>query len=223
MTARAKHLGNGLCDFAETFQQMLRSYEEIAFQSNRYSVIQNCIMLTSIDFSGLINQRFFYNFLPIPATNTLALGSTTPDFELLDITNDRSVKLADYQNERPVILAFTRIFTEKQYCPFCFPHIKELNERYQEFCDRNVELLLITSTDPQQSKIVVQDLGLKMPLLSDSSCRVFRAYQVGQALGAPLPAQFILDPAGRLRYKHLFSFLDHNAPVNQLLNVVDQL
>ncbi len=175
-------------------------------------------MLTSTDFSGLFNQRFLNNFFPIPATSSLALGSVTPGFELLDVKHDRSVKLSEYQNDRPVILAFTRIFTEKQYCPFCFPHIKALNEQYQQFVDRGIELLLITSTDPSQSKKVVQDLNLKMPLLTDSSCQVFRAYQVGQALGAPLPAQFFLDRQGILRYKHLFSFLDHNASVETLLS-----
>jgi peroxiredoxin len=180
-------------------------------------------MLTSTDFSGLFNQRFFNNLFPIPASNDFRLGERTPGFTLLDITHNRPVKLADYRDQKPVILAFTRIFTEKQYCPFCFPHIKELNDRYQEFCDRNVELLMITSTDSEQSKIVVQDLGLKMPLLTDSPCEVFRAYQTGQALGAPLPAQFVLDQQGRLRYKHVFSFLDHNASVDKLLQVVDQL
>ncbi|MHC5824917.1 MAG: redoxin domain-containing protein, partial [Nostoc sp.] len=69
----------------------------------------------------------------------------------------------------------------------------------------------------RQSQIVVKDLGLKMPLLSDPSCRVFRTYQVGQALGAPLPAQFVLDKQGKLRYWHSFSFLDHNASVETLL------
>ncbi|NJR52061.1 MAG: redoxin domain-containing protein [Leptolyngbyaceae cyanobacterium CSU_1_3] len=180
-------------------------------------------MLTSTDFKGLINQRFLNNFFPIPATSSLALGSVTPKFELLDVKLDRKVKLSDYRNDRPVILAFTRIFTEKQYCPFCFPHIKALNEEYQQFVDRGVELLLITSTDRLQSQQVVQDLKLKMPLLSDASCRVFRSYQVGQALGAPLPAQFLLDRSGILRYKHLFSFLDHNASVETLLTAIDHL
>lgn len=180
-------------------------------------------MLTSTDFSGLLNQRFFNNFFPIPATNSLGKGDMTPNFELPDITTGRSVKLAEFRRKKPVILAFTRIFTEKQYCPFCFPHIKALNDSYDQFRGRNVELLLITSTDMQQSKIVVQDLGLKMSLLSDSSCRVFRAYQTGQALGAPLPAQFLLDRNGILRYKHLFSFLDHNASIEMLLQAVDDL
>lgn len=179
-------------------------------------------MLTSTDFSGLLNERFFRNFLPIPASNELRLEIGTPDFELPDITNDTSVKLSDYRGKKPVLLAFTRIFTAKQYCPFCFPHIKSLNERYEEFKQRDIEVLLITSTDEQQSQIVVRDLGLKMPLLSDPSCRVFRTYKVGQALGAPLPAQFVLDKNGRLRYKHLFSFLDHNASIETLLEMFSQ-
>jgi hypothetical protein len=37
------------------------------------------------------------------------------------------------------------------------------------------------------------------------------------ALGAPLPAQFVLDKEGKLRYRHLFSFLDYNASVEKLL------
>jgi peroxiredoxin len=167
--------------------------------------------------SGLFNERFFRNFLPIPASNTLELGFKTPDFQLPDITNGTLVKLSDYRNKQPVLLALTRIFTERNYCPFCYPHIKELNENYEQFQNRGIEVLMITSTDERQSQIVVQDLDLKMPLLSDPSCRVFRTYKVGQALGAPLPAQFVLDKEGKLRYKHLFSFIDHNAGVEKLL------
>ena len=174
-------------------------------------------MLTSTDFTGLINRRFFNNFLPIPATNQILLGSQAPDFRLPDITNNRMVRLGDYCQRQPVIVAFTRIFTEKQYCPFCYPHILELNKYYERFVERGVEVLMITSTDAKQSQIVVRDLGLKMPLLSNPDCRVFRMYHTGQALGAPLPAQIILDKTGKIEYKHLFSFIDHNASVDKLL------
>ncbi|MEX0269222.1 peroxiredoxin-like family protein [Leptolyngbyaceae cyanobacterium UHCC 1019] len=176
-------------------------------------------MLTSTDFSGLLSDRFFKNFLPIPASNDLNTGMLTPDFVLPNVTHDQEIQLSSFRQQKPIILAFTRIFTENQYCPFCFPHIKALNDRYQEFCDRNIELLMITSTDLHQSKIVAQDLGLKMPLLSNPGCQVFQEYHTGQALGAPLPAQFVLDQQGRLHYKHLFSFLDHNASVDTLLQV----
>jgi peroxiredoxin len=52
---------------------------------------------------------------------------------------------------------------------------------------------------------------------------VFRAYQVGQALGAPLPAQFVLDGAGRIRYRHLFSFFEPNASIDKLLTALEQI
>ncbi|HIK57116.1 MAG TPA: redoxin domain-containing protein [Synechococcales cyanobacterium M55_K2018_004] len=191
--------------------------------------------MTSTDFRGLINQRFAKNFFPIPATNQFTIGSLAPSFELVDARSQKPVRLSDFvgdrssvanqvsQLKRPVVLEFTRIFTEKQYCPLCYPHIKELNERYEEFTQRGAEVLMITSTDLRQSKIVARDLGLKMPLLSDSSCRVFRQYQVGQALGAPLPAQFIVDAMGRIRFRHLFSFIEPNASVDRLLVALDRL
>ena len=179
-------------------------------------------MLTSTNFSGLINERFFRNLFPIPATNFLKLGEKTPEFTLPDITNGRLVKLSSYKGQ-PVILALTRIFTEKQYCPLCFPHIKALNANYEQFTKRGLEVLMITSTDERQSQKVINDLGLKIPLLSDPSCGVFRAYNVGQALGAPLPAQFLLDKQGKLSYQHLFSFLSHNASVETLLKAATSL
>ncbi|HEY9650754.1 MAG TPA: redoxin domain-containing protein [Coleofasciculaceae cyanobacterium] len=180
-------------------------------------------MLTSTDFSGLLNERFFRNFFPIPATNTLRLGETTPDFELPDITNNRQLRLSNYRRKQPILLAFTRIFTEKQYCPFCYPHIVELNENYERFIEKGVQVWMITSTDAKQSQQVVNDLGLQMPLLSNPGCNVFRAYKVGQALGAPLPAQFLLNRDGKLEFKHVFSFLSPNATVDTLLEAIDKL
>ena len=171
-------------------------------------------------FKGLLNQRFFDNLLPIPAENELELGSIAPEIQMQDIRNDRQVKLSDYRGIQPIILYFTRIFTEQQYCPFCYPHIKEINERYNEFVDRGIEVLMISSTDAQQSKIVVRDLDLQMPFLSDPTCARFRRYHVGQALGAPLPAQFTIDKDGRIIFKHLFSFIHHNADIDTLLESV---
>jgi peroxiredoxin len=172
-------------------------------------------------FKGLFNRRFFDNLLPIPAQNELALGSIAPEIQIYDIRNDRQIKLSDYRGVQPVVLYFTRIFTDRQYCPFCYPHIQAMNDRYQEFVDRGMEVLMITSTDRDQSKIVVQDLNLKMPLLSDPSCARFRRYHVGQALGAPLPAQFVVDREGRIIFQHLFSFIQHNAGIDVLLDSIE--
>lgn len=189
-------------------------------------------MVTSTNFRGLVNQRFVSNLFPVPPNNGLQVGSMAPSFQLFNVSSGQHVELSDYAGgtepdkavwNRPVVLAFTRIFTEKQYCPLCYPHIVELNQAYETFVAQGAEVLMITSTDTRQSKIVLQDLGLKMPLLSDPTCRIFRKYRTGQALGAPLPAQFILDRFARIRFRHLFSFLEPNASVERLLAALNSI
>lgn len=166
----------------------------------------------------------FWRYLwPRPAALGLALGDLAPDFALWDVTHRRTVRLANWRGKQPLVLAFTRIFAEGVYCPFCYPHIMAMNQAYDRFRQAGAEVLLITSTHRRQSQAVVEDLQLNLPLLSDEKGQSFRAYHTGQALGAPLPAQFVLDVQGRLRYAHLFSFLHHNADPETLLAVLETL
>jgi peroxiredoxin len=178
--------------------------------------------MQTLKLQGLFNARFLQNFLPIPATNRLARSQRVPNFLLPDVANRTTVQLSEWVGKHPVLLDFTRIFTENHYCPLCYPHIVELNQQYDAFAARGIAVLMVASTDTRQSQRVVQDLGLKMPLLSNPSCDVFRLFETGQALGAPLPAQFVIDLEGRLHAKHLFSFLEPNASIAKLQTWCDQ-
>jgi len=169
------------------------------------------------------DERFRRNFLPVPATSSLRLGQLAPNFTLPHVTANSQIELASFRNKQPVVVAFTRIFNEKTYCPLCFPHLIELRDRYAEFTALGAEVLLVTSTDFRQSQQVASDLNLPLPLLSDSPCNVFRRYGTGQALGAPLPAQFAIDSSGKIRFKHFFSFLHNNAEVDTLLAALREL
>lgn len=179
--------------------------------------------LTSNNFSGLFNDRFWKSAWPVPARNQMVKGEIVPDGELPAVGSTNRVRLSAVWQEQPLLLVFTRIFTEHQYCPLCYPHLKALNENYEAFQSKGVAVLVVTSTDQRQSEQVAADLGLKMPLLVDPHRHLFRKYRTGQALGAPLPAQFLIDRGGKLRYKHLFSFLEANAPVERLLQEVAAL
>ena len=90
-------------------------------------------------------------------------------------------------------------------------------EAYKKFEQLGAEVLMITSTGMRQSKIIQRDLGLTMPLLVDPDCTSFNQYGTGQALGAPLPAQFVIDRTGKLSFQHLFSFAHTNASAERLL------
>jgi peroxiredoxin len=153
----------------------------------------------------------------------MALGALVTDFELLEVKTQTLLRPSTLWVQGPVVLDFTRIFTEHQYCPLCFPHIQALSAAYQLFQAAGATVVMVTSTDTQQSQQVLADLELPFPLLSNPSCSIFRHYGTGQALGAPLPAQFVIDHTGRLRYKHLFSFLQPNAPIEKLLQSVATL
>lgn len=173
--------------------------------------------------TGFFNRRFADNFIPSPPSQVPKVGTTAPDFSLPQIGSDDKVQLSDYRGKQPIVLAFTRIFTEKLFCPFCYPHIQDLRERYSEIRDRGAELLMISSTDPVQSQQVVEDLSLPYPFLYDPDCQTFRRYGAGQALGAPLPAQFIIDIEGKIIFRHLFSFTDSNAKTDTILAGLDKL
>ena len=174
-------------------------------------------MATATSPSSLIGWRFWQNFLPIPPLSQLQLGDRAPDFCLTRVQNQQPQRLSQYWGDRPVVLAFTRIFTERHYCPLCFPHLVALQTAYPLIQAAGAELLLVTSTDLSQSQIVVEELGLTMPFLADPYCHT------GQALGAPLPAQFVLDRYGRIRFWHRFSFLQPNAEPNRLLYALSSL
>ncbi|MEM9002251.1 MAG: redoxin domain-containing protein [Cyanobacteria bacterium P01_F01_bin.86] len=167
--------------------------------------------------SKLLSGRFWHNFLPFPSVNRFGLGHRAPDFSLTEVGTRQPYRLSQHWGEKPIVLAFTRIFTERHYCPICFPHLVALNDAAEKFQAAGAQLLLITSTDLVQSQIVKTDLNLQAPLLSDPKCQVFRQYGTGQALGAPLSAQFVLDKYGRIRFWHRFSFLAPNAEPRQLL------
>ena len=173
--------------------------------------------------TGLFNRRFAANFIPLPPFQVPTVGASAPDFCLPIVGGSDKIQLSDYQGKQPVVLAFTRIFTEKLFCPYCYPHIQDLKQRYQEFKDKGAELLMVSSTDPVQSQQIVDQLNLPYPFLYDPDCSIFRRYGVGQALGAPLPAQFIIDSLGRITFRHLFSFIDGNADTDTILRELDQL
>ena len=173
--------------------------------------------------TGLFNRRFASNFIPLPPFQVPAVGSIAPDFSLPIVGGSDKIQLSDYQGKQPVVLAFTRIFTEKLFCPYCYPHILDLKKRYQEFKDKGAELLMISSTDPVQSQQIVDQLSLPYPFLYDPDCSIFRRYGVGQALGAPLPAQFIVNRACQITFRHLFSFTDGNADTDTILRELDKL
>lgn len=162
-------------------------------------------------------------WLPLPPRLELPLGEIPPDFALWDVTHGRTVRLANWRGKQPVVLVFCRIAAAIAYSPQHYAHLVAMNATYAQFRNAGAEVLAISPQPQRQTQAVVDDLGLSLPLLSNPTGDVFRAYYTGQAMGAPLPAQFLLDAQGRLRYCHLFSLLHPVALPAALLAALEQL
>ncbi|WOD41938.1 peroxiredoxin family protein [Nodosilinea sp. E11] len=162
-------------------------------------------------------------WVPRPPRFALPLGQIPPDFALWDVTHQRTVRLANWRGKQPVVLIFGRILAELAYSPQRYLDLVAINQAYPQFRNAGAEVLVITATVRRQGQAVVDDLKLTLPLLSNETGATFRAYHTGQALGAPLPAQFVIDAQGRLRYSHLCSLLHPNASPERLLTVLETL
>jgi peroxiredoxin len=170
-----------------------------------------------------IGAPFWRFWLPQPPRLAWPLGQIPPDFALRDVTHQRTVRLANWRGKQPVVLVFYRVVADVVYRPEQYAYLGALNQAYPQFRNVGAEVLVVTNTVERQGQAMVNDLGLTLPLLSDPSGSTFCAYSTGQALGAPLPAQFVLDAQGRLRYGHLCSLLHPNAPLETLLGVLERL
>jgi peroxiredoxin len=162
-------------------------------------------------------------WLPQPPRLGLPPGQISTDFALWDVTYQRTVRLANWRGKQPVVLLFCRLLAETAYNPQRYASLVAFNQAYDEFRNAGAEVLAIGNQPQRQAQAAVADLSLQLPLLCDPAGASFRAYHTGQALGAPLPAQFVLDAQGRLRYCHLFSLLHPTTPPETLLAALGKL
>ncbi len=148
-----------------------------------------------------INANFIANFIPRLAEDKFQIGELAPDFELPD-SNGTMRKLSDFRG-KPLLLVFTRIFTDKIFCPLCFPHLNNLKNDYAQFLEKGANVVVVSSTNLDMTRQIVAEQQYPFVMLSDSEWRVFKQYGLGAALGAPLPAQFLLDKNGAIRFKYI--------------------
>lgn len=182
-------------------------------------------MPTIFDSINPVNANFIANFVPRFAENKFQLGDIAPNFELPDFTGTLR-KLSDFHG-KPLLLVFTRIFTDKIFCPLCFPHLNSLKTDYESFLAKGGNLVVVSSTNVQMTKQIMEEQRYPFVMLSDSNWQVFKQYGLGAALGAPLPAQFLLDKAGAIRFKYVSGLsLNDQLPFHpenaQMLSFIEQ-
>lgn len=132
----------------------------------------------------------------------IEIGSVAPDFSLTG-HDGKVISLGDYKNKREVLLIFVR----GDWCPSCHIMLRLYEKNRQKFQDKNIMLFAIGPDPVGVNRAMVEKLGVEFAVLSDEKMIVSRSYcleveQVGKPFedGVPLPASFLIDKQGIVRY-----------------------
>lgn len=136
----------------------------------------------------------------------VAIGSPAPPFSLPD-QDEKLVSLSDFHGERHLLLIFVR----GDWCPGCHMMLRTYQKEAERFKSKNIFVLSIGPDPVGVNREMVERLNLDFKVLSDAGQKT--AMQYGVQLddydnafaekydeGIPLPASFLVDKNGVVRY-----------------------
>ena len=134
------------------------------------------------------------------------VGMEARDFELPD-QDGQLVRLSDYRGKHPVLLIFVR----GDWCPGCHMMLRTYERERRRFQERGVHVVAVGPDNIEVNRDMVQRIGVGYRMLSDDAQQVSGHYGVvynnpllelgiDSAEGVPLPASFLVDVDGVVRY-----------------------
>ena len=134
------------------------------------------------------------------------VGRLAPDFELPD-QDGNLVRLSDLRGKHPVLLIFVR----GDWCPGCHMMLRTYERNRARFKEKGVHVIGIGPDDISVNLSMVQRIGVGYRMLSDDKQEVSGQYgvvynnplietMVDYSKGMPLPASFLVDADGVVRY-----------------------
>lgn len=154
------------------------------------------------------------------ARDAVAVGTPAPAFSLPD-QQGQSRTLEELRREGPVVISFYR----GAWCPYCNLELRALQATVPEMAAIGARLVAISPQTPDNSLSTAEKHELGFPVLSDVSNHIARAYGLVFALPEdlrsvyatfgidvvaangdetfelPLPATFVIDDAGVIRWR----------------------
>ncbi|KAJ5537728.1 hypothetical protein N7513_005673 [Penicillium frequentans] len=169
-------------------------------------------------------------------------GTAFPKFQLSDATGQK-VTLDDLLGKGAILVSFYR----GEWCPFCNLELRALQSHLDEFHKKGVTLVAISPELPDQSLSTSEKLSLKFPVLSDVDNKlakqlgllfpqpkamrtVFDKFSVdwkqrygNDDLEVPVPATFLVDKKGIVRYSFVNPEYQHRLDPETALKWIEHL
>lgn len=105
------------------------------------------------------------------AEKALAVGSSAPEFELID-HKEKKVRSSDLLQGGPLVICFFR----GRWCPFCVGQLEAMNAIYPEIQKLGASLVGISPQTVHQSYLMADQHKLGFHLLCDSGNKVARRF-----------------------------------------------
>lgn len=149
--------------------------------------------------------------MALTESNMINLGTLAPSFDLPNTLTGENLSLADAKGENGTVIIFSC-----NHCPYVIHVNDELIAIANDYADRGINFVLISSNDvenypqdsPDKMKILGEELGYPFPYLYDETQEVARAYDA-----ACTPDIYVFDGALRLYYR---GRLDGSRPGNDI-------
>ncbi len=135
------------------------------------------------------------------------------------VTRDgKSVDLTTLWATQPVVVVFYR----GHWCPHCQYQFGELQKHKQDFVDRGVNVIGISSDDPGDLETLRAKVGLTFELYSDAGLVVIQKWGVedfGNSIARP--ATFLVHPGGSISFQRVGEKPDDRPSVQTILDAID--
>lgn len=196
-----------------------------------------------------IKKNIFLLFAILMASNLLAqsetqglrVGSKAVDFIMTD-QNGQSIQLKKLLTKGPVILKWYR----GGWCPYCNLELKAFADKYEAIKERGASLVAISPEVPEKQVETADENKVPFSIISDIDNKIGREYDLVYTLDKttaeryessfglssyngntkaelPLPATYIIDTDGIIKYAFINTDYTKRADINEVMEELSKL
>jgi peroxiredoxin len=115
----------------------------------------------------------------------LPVGAKAPEFTLPD-ANGKLIKSSDLLALGPLIVNFFR----GRWCPYCVTELEAWRDLYPRLRERGALLIAVSPQTIRQNDFLVQQHGLRYPVLRDEGCAVAEKFGIAYTVHEPLQRHY---------------------------------
>lgn len=167
----------------------------------------------------------------------LTQGSSAPDFVGYD-QNYEKIRLQNLLEKGDVVLIFYR----GVWCPYCRQHLGELQDNLQFVLDEGASVVVVTPEQPEYIDEMISRTGATFSIIHDEDYQIMRSYNTAFRISEktvnafrkltmrkatesngnqegilPVPATYIIDKTGKIKYVHFDKDYSNRANVPTIL------